>query len=55
MFITNAVLKNLPLNRDNFLKYKKYIYLDPFLCNFVRPKTWDKLSVNINHVYCTRF
>ena len=26
-----------------------------FLCNFVRPKIWDKLSVNIDHVYCTYF
>ena len=50
MFITNAVLENGPQNRHNF------IFLDPFLCNFLRPKTWDKMSVNIDHakggVYC---
>ena len=29
------------------------MFLDPFLCNFMRPKTSDKLSVNINHVFCS--
>ena len=37
----NAVLENLPQNRDNFL--------DNFLWNFMRQKNWDKLSVNIFH------
>ena len=35
----NAVLENLPQNRDNLLQYNKYIL---FLCNFMRPKTLDK-------------
>ena len=26
----------------------------PSFCNFKRPKNWDKLSVNIDHVYCAR-
>ena len=30
--------------------YGKYISRS-FLCNFVRPKFWDKLSVNVDHVY----
>ena len=51
MFITNAVLENLPRNRNNFVN-KTNIFLGPFLFNFVRLKTWDKLSVNIDHVYC---
>ena len=29
---------------------KKNIFLDPFSCNFIRPKTSDKLSVNIDHL-----
>ena len=29
------------------------IFLNHFLCNFMQPKTWDKLSFNIDHVYCT--
>ena len=29
--------------------------LDPYLCNFVRPKTWDKLSVIIDHVRCALY
>ena len=43
MSITNAVLQNWPLNRDNFLKQKReIIFLDPFfLCNFIGPETWD--------------
>ena len=32
------------------VKVKEKIFLDPFLSNFMRPKTSDKLSVNINHV-----
>ena len=56
MSITNAVLKNLPQNRDNFLKLKKInIFLVPFLFNYMRSKTWDKLTVNIDHVYCTYY
>ena len=31
-------------------KVNKQIFLDNSLCNFVRPKTSDKLSVNIDHV-----
>ena len=46
--INNAVLENLPYNRDTYVK--KYVFLDPFLCNFVRPKTCNKLSVNIDDV-----
>ena len=53
MSITNAVLENLPQNRYNFLSKQKIIFLAPFLSNFMRPKTWDKLSVNIDYVYCT--
>ena len=51
--MTIAILENLPQNRANFLVNKKNIFLDPVLCNFVRPKTSDKLSVNIDHVFCT--
>ena len=36
VYITNAVLENLP--QINF-----------FLCNFMRSKTWDKMSVKIDH------
>ena len=51
MSITNAVLENLPQNRDISLNYKrKIIFLDPFLCKFLQDKTWDKQSVNIDHV-----
>ena len=49
MSITNAVLENLPQNRVS----KKYIFLGPFLCTFVQPKTSYKLSVNIDLVYST--
>ena len=49
MSITNAELENLP---KTFFKKKK---IDPFLCNFVRPKTADKLSVNIDDVLCTHY
>ena len=38
-------------NHDNFLKYSRIIFFYNFLCNFVRLKTSDKLSVNIDHVY----
>ena len=54
MSITNAVLENWPKTRDNFLNKKKIyigIFLDPFLCNFVRPNTSGKLSVNIDDIY----
>ena len=45
MSITNAVLENLPQNRDYSLKWKKtYIFLDSLLCNFVRLKPSDKLA-----------
>ena len=36
-----------------FLSKKIIIFLHPFLCNFIRPKTSDKLCVNIDYVYCT--
>ena len=36
-----------------FLVKKYNIFLDPFLCYFMLPKTTDNLSVNIDHVYCT--
>ena len=54
--ITKAVLEYLPQNLNNFLKkiFKK-IFLDPSLCNCVRLKSLDKLSVNIDHVYCTKY
>ena len=32
---------------------KKNIFPDPLLCNFMQPKTSDKLSNNIDHVYYT--
>ena len=35
-----------------FLSKKIIIFLDPFLCKSVQPKTPDKLSVNVDHVYC---
>ena len=38
MSMTTPVLEN------------KYIFIDPVLCNFVRLKTSDKLSVNIGLV-----
>ena len=41
--MTNAVQEKLPKNRDNYISRS-------FLGNFVRPKTWDKQSVNIDHV-----
>ena len=41
-----AVLENFPQDRDKFINLKD-LFLHPFLCNFVRPKTSDKLSVNI--------
>ena len=37
-----------------FLSKYEIILLDPFLCNFVRPKTSDKLSVNIELVCACR-
>ena len=49
LLCTNTVLQIDPLIGITFLS-KKYIFLDPFLCNFMRPKTSDKLSVNIDHV-----
>ena len=38
LLYTNAVLENLPQNREN-IKVKKYtyIFLDTFLCNFMQP------------------
>ena len=33
----------------NFFSEKKYIF-SSFLSNFMRPKTYNKLSVNIDHV-----
>ena len=42
MSITNAVLQNWPLNRDNFLNLKNiYISRYFFLWNYIRPKTSD--------------
>ena len=46
LLCTKTVLENLPQNRDNFLNNKIFKNLDPFLCIFIKPKTWDKLSVN---------
>ena len=46
----HTVLEKGPQNRDTFLSKKIYIFLEPFLCNFMLAKTWDKLSVNIDHV-----
>ena len=43
MSITNKVLKT-------FLSKQKNVFQDLFLCNFMRPKNSDKLSVNIDHV-----
>ena len=43
MSITYAVLENLPQTAKTFLsKIYIYIFLDPFLCNSVGPKTLDK-------------
>ena len=48
IYISNAVLEN----RFNSLKKEKIIFLNIFLCNLVRLKASDKLSVNIDHAYC---
>ena len=37
----SALLDNWPQNRDTLLS-KRNIFLDPFLCNFVRPKTSEE-------------
>ena len=44
MLCTDAVLENRLQNYNNFLinKIYKISNLDPFLCNFVRLKTFDK-------------
>ena len=48
IYISNAVLEN----RFNSLKKEKIIFLNIFLCNLVRLKASDKLSVNNDHAYC---
>ena len=54
MSITNAVIENWRQNRDNFLKLKQKIrILGPLFMQFCATKNWDKLSININYVYCT--
>ena len=51
MVIANAVQKIEYKVAITFLS-KKNIILNPFLLHFVRLKSSDKLSVNIEHVYC---
>ena len=48
MSITNAILDKIAIT---FLGKNKYISRS-FSYVIVRPKTSDKLSVNIDHVYC---
>ena len=42
LLYTNAVIQNLSQNRNNFVQLKKKYISRSFLCDFIRPKTWDK-------------